>query len=259
MDQAVKNSEYIRAAVIEYLTPSSVRKIVRKPRVEIDAVPLAVPFRNGKVAAQIWGTGEKILLVHGWAANQTDMFGFVPEIMSRGLCAVTVDLPAHGESSGDFVGLEEMGQALLAVGKHLGHLRGVIAHSVGGAATQLAIVNGLEVEKAVILASPENYELAAHQFADMKNFSPEEKEKMFQVLKDMGVKIEIKSADFVPDILTPALIIHSKDDPVIPFSIGQNLSRYWRSSELLEVDGLKHRGVLKDPKIIETAVDFLTK
>lgn len=259
MDGTAGNSELINAAVIEYLSPNSVRKIVRRPKLEQNSVAHSVPFKDGHLAVQTWGDGETILLIHGWAANQTDMFSFVPEIVQRGYCAATFDLPAHGESSGEIVGLEEMSEAVLAVGKELGPLKGVIAHSVGGAATQLAIVSGLNVEKAVLLASPEDYEMAAHQFAQSKDFNDSEKQQMLEALAKLGVRVRIKSAEFVPDIVIPALIVHSKDDPVVPFVVGQNLSRYWKNSKFLEVDGLKHRGVLKDQNIIEAAVTFLTK
>jgi pimeloyl-ACP methyl ester carboxylesterase len=257
--QTVKNEDHIRAAAIEYITPQSVRKIVRRPKIDLEAQEVFVPFNDGSLAARMWGEGETILLVHGWAANQTDMFGFVPEIIARGLRAVTVDLPAHGESSGECAGLEELGQAVFAVGKQLGHLKGVIAHSVGGAATQLAIANGMDVEKAVMLASPEDYALGVRQFGKIKGLSPEETEQLLSVLESMNVKVHIRSVDLLPKILVPALIVHSKDDFVVPFSTASNLHQSWRNSSILELDGFKHRGLLKDPKVIEETVTYLTK
>ncbi|MDR3615283.1 MAG: alpha/beta hydrolase [Candidatus Obscuribacterales bacterium] len=259
MEQASQIGAHIRTAAIEYLTPNSMRKVVRRPKVDLEAQELLVPFKGGNLAARLWGEGETILLVHGWAANQTDMFSFVPEITSRGLRAVAIDLPAHGESTGEIAGLEELGQGVLAIGEKLGHLKGVIAHSVGGAATQLAIVNGLDVERAVMLASPEDYELGVRQFGELKGFSQQETALMIEVLKEMNVRLQIRSADLVPEIKVPALIVHSKDDSVVPFSIAQNLCRYWRDSSILEVDGLKHRGLLKDPTVIREAVTYLTK
>jgi pimeloyl-ACP methyl ester carboxylesterase len=259
LEQASQTEAHIRTAAVEYLTPNSTRKIVRRPKVDLEAQELLVPFKDGNLAVRLWGEGETILLVHGWAANQTDMFGFVPEIIARGLRAVTVDLPAHGESSGEIAGLEELGQGILVIGKQLGHLKGVIAHSVGGAATQLAIVNGLDVERAVMLASPEDYELGVRQFGELKGFSQQETAQMMEVLKEMNVRLQIRSADLVPEIKVPALIVHSKDDPVVPVSTAQNLCKYWRDSTILEVDGMKHRGLLKDPRVIRETVTYLTK
>src|SRR5271168_989134 len=99
MEQTLRNAAEIEVAALEYITPNSVRKIVRRPKVVAEPEALRVPFRGGSLSVRLWGKGETILLVHGWAANQQDMFAFVPEIIARGLQAATVDLPAHGESS----------------------------------------------------------------------------------------------------------------------------------------------------------------
>lgn len=257
MEQTLKSHSEIRAAALEYITPNSIRKIVRRPKVDVDPTITRVPFGDGTLSLRLWGSGEVVLLVHGWAANQTDFFEFVPALLARGFAAATVDLPAHGESSGDTAGLNLLGDGVLAAGNYIGHLKGVVAHSVGGAATQLALSQGLDAEKAVMLASPHDYELDVRRFAKRKQLNEDETAALIQNLEQMNVTVNVRSAEIVPKLKVPALIVHSKDDPLIPESTARELARYWPSSTLWLVDGMKHRGVLKDTDVIARVLEFL--
>jgi len=173
----------IEAAALEYITPQSMRKVVRRPKTEALDQHVMVPFKDGAISTRVGGEGKTVLLVHGWSANQTDMFYYVPPLVEQGFRVVALDLPAHGEATGLTAGLDQLAE--------------------GGTA--------------------------------------------------------IKSLDFVSDFDTlPALIVHSIDDPTIPVSVAEDLASYWKNSELLKVDGFKHRGLLKDEKLINRVVDFVT-
>ena len=129
-DISVTNLESItpdlKALAKTYLTPNSPRKIVRRPRFELEPTVVQVPFGDGSLSVRSWGDGEPVLLIHGWAANQQDMFNFVPEVVRNGFRAVTMDLPAHGESSGELAGLEELGEGVAAVSNFIFEKNGII-------------------------------------------------------------------------------------------------------------------------------------
>ncbi len=252
-------SDDIRAAALDYVSPNGPRRVVRRPKTEVAAQQFSVPFKGGTLSIRSWGDGAPVLLVHGWAANQTDMFSYVPPLIAGGFKAVAMDLPAHGESSGEYAGLEHLADGILAVSVHLGALAGVIAHSAGCAATQLAIAADMIVERAVMLASPINYEINAYRHAKRLGYDADQTTQFIQALGDLDVRVAIKSVDFVPAFKTPALIIHSEDDVVIPVSMGEELSGFWRGSRFLKVNGLNHRGVLKDESVISTAIKFLVE
>jgi pimeloyl-ACP methyl ester carboxylesterase len=254
----LEDSEYdLENLATKYLTPNSPRKIVRRPRVEIEARIMQVPFKNGSLSLRSWGEGEAILLVHGWAANQQDMFNFVPEIVQHGFRAITMDLPAHGESTGDFAGLDELGEGVACVASFLGPLKGMIAHSAGAAATQVALNKGVWVPKIVLLASPNNYEIGTREFARAQGLSESDIDRFVKTLEAMDVKVAIKSTELVPLISAKALLIHSTDDMVVPSSSAQHLHALFKDSEILIVEKLGHRGVLKDAFIVSKAVEFL--
>jgi len=257
MNQVARSQSEYFAAAREYMTPSSPRKIVRKPRVEIEPSIVQIPFKDGRINLRCWGSGPIILLVHGWSANQTDMFGYVPEIVERRYCAVTMDLPAHGESTGEYAGLEELGDSIVAAGKYLGHLEGVVAHSVGAAAAHVALTKGLDTPKLVELASPQNYEANIQRFAARKGFNERETEELLKAFAELGVKTRIIIAEMPPPPHIEALIIHSNDDEVIPVQTAIDIDSYWHKSTLWRVDGLKHRGLLKDATTISKVVSYI--
>ncbi|MDZ4838206.1 MAG: alpha/beta hydrolase [Candidatus Melainabacteria bacterium] len=250
-------SSEIRAAALEYVSPNGPRRVVRRPKTDVVAQEQKVPYRNGHLSVRSWGDGESVLLVHGWAANQTDMFSYVPPFLENGIKVIAMDLPSHGESSGEYAGLDRLAEGILAVGAHFGALRGVVAHSAGCAAAQLAISNGLVLDKAVMLASPINYEINAYRYAKARDYNEEQTQLFIQALADLDVRVAIRSVDFVPAFRLPALIVHCEDDAVIPVSMGEELSKFWTGSQLFKVNGLKHRGVLKDESVISRVVSFV--
>jgi len=250
-------STEIRTAALEYVSPNGPRRVVRNPRTDVAVEVEKIAYRNGHVSIRSWGEGKPVLLVHGWAVNQTDMFAYIPPLLKRGFKAIAMDLPSHGESSGEYAGLDHLADGIQAAGAHIGRLEGVVAHSAGCAATQLAILNGMELAKAVMLASPTNYEINAYRHAKMLGYDAEQTQQFIQALADLGVRVAIKSIDFVPAFEVPALIIHSEDDAVIPISRGEELASLWKHSKLLKVNGLKHRGVLKNEFVISSAVSFI--
>ncbi len=250
-------SSAIHTVAMEFISPGSVRKIVRHPNVDLKAEAESVPFKQGSIAIRSWGEGKPVLLVHGWGVNQSDMFNFIPALLEGGFKAVAMDLPSHGESSGETTDLDNLSDGVLAVGAHLGQLEGLVAHSMGCAASQLAISKGLAVTKVVMLASPHDYEWNLREFAKQRGFDAVQVEQLLQVLCDLGVRMSIRSADFVPGFNMPALIVHSEDDAVIPVSTGKELSDLWKYSQFWKVNGMRHRGLLKDESVIARVIEYL--
>lgn len=247
----------IRKLALQYLTPDGPRKVVRKPKTEATESHWQIPHDGGHLSVRSWGEGLPVLLVHGWAANQTDMFKYVSAFVANGFTAIALDLPAHGESSGETASLDQLADGIIAVAKHSGDFYAVVAHSIGCAAAQVAMSRGLKVEKAVMLSSPVNYGLAARGYAQRAGLNDSEIAKFLQELHSMGVRTAIKSLDVVQNFQTPALIIHSEDDLIIPITTSRSIAETWSGSRLLTVDKLGHRGLLKDDDVVTAVVDFV--
>lgn len=254
-------------AAVRYITPDGPRRVVRRPKTEAHCQEFQVPHLDGFISCRLWHnnlvntpSADIVLLVHGWAANQTDLFNFVPALLDhpgKSFSALAMDLPAHGQSSGHRAGLEQLADGVLSVGGYFKNISAVIAHSIGCAASQLAIHKGLQTQKAVMLASPQNYQQSTYRYAQRQGLDEKETAEMIAILKEMGVRTDIRSVDYVPQFKVPALLVHSADDPVVPIATSESINSYWPDSRLLRVDGLGHRGILKDKALIGKVIEFL--
>jgi pimeloyl-ACP methyl ester carboxylesterase len=125
------------------------------------------PLRVGpELAAHAFGPpGRPIaLLVHGWEGRGTQLGRFVEPFVHAGFRVLALDLPAHGESAGARTDLIECTEALRKVGRDLGPLAAVVAHSFGGAITTLALERGLDAKAVVLIASPSSIDDVLRRF-----------------------------------------------------------------------------------------------
>ena len=59
------------------------------------------------------------------------------------------------------------------------------------------------------------------------------------------------------NILQPVLIIHDKDDDDVSVEAAYQIKKALKNSELLITEGLGHRRILGDKKVISKIVEFL--
>src|SRR5256885_3390874 len=117
-----------------------------------------------ELAVWDWGDGPTVLLVHGWNGNGAQLAGFVPPLLRAGYYVAAPDLPAHGASAGTHTNVRAMADALLRLGRRVGPVHAVIAHSLGAAASVIALAEGLGASRAVLIAPPADLPRYARQF-----------------------------------------------------------------------------------------------
>ena len=74
----------------------------------------------------------KILLVHGWAGRGTQLYEIADKLLENGMMVISVDLPAHGLSSGKTTNLLECIATLEHLNEKHGPFEAAIGHSFGG-------------------------------------------------------------------------------------------------------------------------------
>ena len=151
----------------------------RPPQVpELPARPLAVALGGAPLAAWSWGQGPTVLLVHGWSGYAGQMTAFVAPLVAAGFRVVAFDHPAHGQSPGRTSNSLRMRDAVLAVARAAGPVHALIAHSLGAAAAVMALVQGLRVDRVVLVAPPAEAPSFARAFAAAIGLSPARTEGM---------------------------------------------------------------------------------
>jgi pimeloyl-ACP methyl ester carboxylesterase len=218
------------------------------------------PLNGQRIASWSWGEGPVVYLVHGWAGRGGQLAAFVPPLVRAGFTVVTFDAPGHGASSGGRTSLLDFARTLRGLVDHFGPAAGVIAHSLGAAATARALGEGLQVGRAVFIAPPADPGDWSRRFADRLGISPE-------VLQAMQARSERRLGVAWSDLNVPRLgagsgapllVIHDGDDEEVKHSNGAAIAEAWPDARLVTTHGLGHHRILRDASVVGEAVEFVS-
>jgi len=218
---------------------------------------------SGGLSTLSWGEGSRtVLLVHGWGGSGLQLGELVGPLVERGFRVLTFDAPGHGSSPGRRSSLPAMAAALAAVAQQHDPVEAVVAHSLGAAATTLALGTGqLEVQRVVAVAPVARFAAIREYFASTTRFSAQVVEQLWQQLER---QFGVSWADYEPLELARSqraslLVIHDRDDLELPLSEGEAFAEAWPGGTLMTTVGLGHRRLLTDPEVIEQICRFLER
>lgn len=220
-------------------------------------------LRSGGVhlAVHTWeASGPTVLLAHGWHGRASDLSAMAEPLRARGLRVVALDLPAHGDSTGRRTILPRMAEALQAVASLQPALHAVVAHSFGCVVTAVALRRGLVCERVVMLAGPSDMDPYFVTLERALGMGPRGKrafrERLTRVLHGAGVP-GLDVTELVAGFTVPALIVHSTDDREVPVAASRRLAQAWKGAERVQVEGLGHRRLLRNPAVVSRVVEFV--
>lgn len=215
-----------------------------------------------KITGWAWGeTGPAVLLIHGWEGHTGRMIPLITPLLEAGYHVFTLDAPGHGLSPTAKTHLPDVGYAIQAMMEQHGPFYGIIAHSFGAAAT--AIMLGREphlMPQRLILLSPMR-DLQQHFdiFASIAQLSPQCKAHVKALVeKYIGLPFEMVSAiEAVRTFNTPGLVIHDRDDTLIPYEVGAMIAQNWNGARFVSTNKLGHRQGLRNIDVINVVLDYL--
>lgn len=223
---------------------------------------LRVTHRGGHLPVSQWGSGEDalVLLVHGWGGHRAQMGGFVEPLVKAGYRVASFDAPAHGDNEGTHTNGFEIAAALQRVVEELGQPYAVIAHSLGTMAVNIALQQGLQVEKIVFSGALRRLADAFGPFLEMHGLGEDGRAQVEAAMVErFGEDVwEVTALDLqLPRFEIPALLIHDREDSTTPYASSAALARAWPSARLVTTRGLGHRRILQNPEVIGEAVAFI--
>lgn len=218
-----------------------------------------ITFRFG-LSGLRWGErGPAVLMMHGWEGRPTQFRYFIEPLLASGRQVIALDGPAHGQSAGEQSSLMEFAAAIGEAAVEIRELETVIGHSLGAAATAIALSQGLPAERAVLIASPASIEKSLQGYAGALGLTPRASERFISLIGQAnGVPArELDIARLARTMTIPALIVHDGDDRAVPFTEGEAIARAWPDARLLATRGLGHWRVLTDPAVTQGVAEFL--
>ncbi|MEH6565460.1 MAG: alpha/beta hydrolase [Halopseudomonas sp.] len=210
---------------------------------------------------QLWsfGSGPRVLLVHGWDSRGSHLAAFVEPLVRAGFAVTLFDMPAQGDSDGESGSVVHAAAALLSLTSALGDVAAIISHSMGSAAALIAFNQGLRVAASVHLCGPSSLTTMVRLQARGYGLNAEQSQKFHLWAEDfIGQTTQSVDLESLHDGLRhPALIMHDPQDRVVPASASMDLHQAWAGSELVTLEGLGHRRVLSDPMVVKRSLEHM--
>lgn len=220
-----------------------------------------IAFQDGWLQCYRWGQGPVCLFVHCWGGRGTQAEDMIRKLTQSGMSVVSFDHPAHGLSSGKTAEMMRMAAAVAAVVNNVGPVHTLIGHSLGVAASTIALRDHrLEVARLVSISSlthciwftevvAEHLGIAATTAARARRIVDE------SYAKPVGWE-DLSVVKMMAGMALPILLIHDCDDAEIPFDHGVTLSHAVPRAQFLATTGQGHRRILKAPAVLDLVAQF---
>jgi pimeloyl-ACP methyl ester carboxylesterase len=210
----------------------------------------------------MWGdTGPAVLLVHGWESHVGRMLPLVQPLLNQGYRVVAFDAPGHGLSPRTATHIIDVGDAVQDVIEQFGPFEGIIAHSFGAAATTVMLAREPQLmpKKLVLLSPMQDLEQQLDIFSKVAQLSPSRKTRLQHlVTRRVGSSLsQCSTVNAVRFFDVPGLVVHDRDDRLIPYEVGLTVAHQWYGAELISTNGLGHRLGLSNPDVITHILRFL--
>jgi len=231
------------------------------------AIEEFLDIEGHRIAIYTWGKPEApaVLLVHGWEGRGSQMAAFAAPLVEAGYRVVAIDAPAHGNSTGKQTDGFEVGRVVLAVSRHVGDVHGTISHSFGSICVLLAMDDGLEVKRSVMLAPGVEGEVFFRGFAEIIGLPS----KSTEVLRDRVIErfggdhwnkfTNKHQGGILAGHSDGAMVVHDTEDREVPYHQSVELAHHADGAQLLTTRGLGHRRVLRDPAVVAEVAAFIAK
>jgi pimeloyl-ACP methyl ester carboxylesterase len=183
----------------------------------------------------------------------------VRALRAAGYAVVAFDQPGHGRSDAGRCTMACFARTLRGVAHRLGPFEAVVGHSMGGAAAMLALADGAQAKRVVLVAPAADPDAATRRFARkvglVGGIVP-------RIQRHLEVQTGVTVHDLAvhvraPSLAVPALIIHDLADTEVPWEEGESYARHWPGARLLSTSGLGHSRIVNDAATIDAGLRFL--
>jgi pimeloyl-ACP methyl ester carboxylesterase len=201
-----------------------------------------------------------VLLVHGWGSRGARLSSFIEPLGRVGFSTIAFDAPGHGDSGGRLSSLPQFIAAIEAVVENLGPPAGIVAHSMGSAASSIAMRRGLAPHAAVFIAPAADPAAWTSRFASVIGVSDAV---IGRMTRSFERKFGYRWTDFnvprvaAPHMTAPLLVFHDEEDPEVPKADGEAIVHRWSGAELVTTRGLGHKRIVHDAEVVRRGTEFL--
>ena len=215
----------------------------------------------------LFGLGDEkdkpVLMVHGWDSNPGSMYGIAKELVENGFYVMALNVPAHGISRVKKTNMLKVSEIIKKVIKEYygDRVFSFVTHSFGSGAVSFALSgSGVKADKLVFVTSPDRLKEVFKQFADFLGLNRRAFKHMLKItekrfdrtFEQMEISKLVQKTDY-----NKLLIIHDRQDKILPFHNAQRIHNLNPGSKLYATEGKGHYRILWDEDVIKEIKDFM--
>jgi alpha-beta hydrolase superfamily lysophospholipase len=216
------------------------------------------------------GSSKKALVVHGWMSEAPHMILHIENLIANDFEVIAIDLPAHGEASGQFCSWKNAVNVILDIQKRESRFDLVLGHSFGaGMLSNAALLKNIDSEFKSILDTDKfvllsgaltiNTPLEIYSKSVLLN---KKQRKIFEglVQKELVLPIsELTPLKILKEYPSNSkyLLIHGTKDGVVDINESRDFAKLEPQVKLVEVEGFNHIQVLYRDDVFPHINDFI--
>lgn len=243
----------------------------RRPLRAEDAALLAGSTRHelsagpDRFIAHEWTGGDRlVVIVHGWGSRAARFAPLCAALAARGWHVVAFDAPGHGASPGRSSSLPQFMAALDAVTARFGAPRALVGHSLGALAIACRHRDGApewasRLAAVALVSMPSGAPFLVASFLHFLGIGTATRQRLLdRFRRRFGAGPDHFTAlPGTARIAAPVLLVHDREDDIVPFAHSQQLAAQLPGHRLLATTGLGHSLLTRDAAVIATVADFL--
>ena len=248
-----------KKAIHLFASPRKGRYNDKQKRIIESAFFEEVNYNNLDIATYRWvGKGKTVLLAHGWESNTARWDYILKDLQEQDFNIISLDAPAHGRSGGKQFNAVLYSEFINVVAQKF-KPDVLIGHSVGGMASVFSMYKHQisSVEKMILLGAPAHFTGVFDRYKSMMGFNNRISNGLDSIVLerfDQPVSY-FSAANFTASIEAKGLIIHDKNDRIIPYEDAQLIASRYKNSELISTTGFGHS--LKDETLTPKIIRFI--
>lgn len=244
-----------------------------KTRFNIDFLSVSIPVKANKHLSgwllPIEGAQETLVVLHGWGSNADMMLPLALPFYQAGINVLLFDARSHGHSDADtFSSLprfaEDIGSAIDWLKRECparAQKIALLGHSVGAGAVLFEASRRTDIAAVISVSAFAHPDWMMQRYLQTLHIPAWLRRKIIRYVEWV---IEHRLTTFAPintvcQITCPVLIVHGKDDLVVPVDDARAILRHCPAAHLhlLEIDGAGHRSVDKIEPHADKLIQFL--
>jgi len=218
----------------------------------------------GIAHVNLFGTGSKVVVVsHGWGDSSHTFQQMILSLTQQGYMVAAIDHIGHGKSSGTQSHLLSFVETLEILIEHFNEekalVHGIIAHSMAAIATLNLPLYTLKNKKIILISSPVNFFELMFEKVEQVGISRKLLSKVLESISHNYGKTwhQLTTKNNRDKLALDITFIHDSQDRYAPIADVISFLEQ-EKTPLITTEGLGHRKILGDTKVIENITQVLS-